>query len=230
MYATLILLRHGQSVYNQENIFTGWTDVDLSEQGRKEAKRAAEELKKLQLYPDICFTSWLKRAIHTEQIVLAEIEWEHIDCIRSWKLNERHYGAWQQRNKDDVKREVGDEAFLSIRRGYDTPPPPLDDEDPRAARFDPKYKDIDPALLPQHESLKDTHERVKGYYTQVLLPELAKGKTVLVSAHGNSLRALVMEIEGLSSEAIVKVEIPTGVPMVYRYDRTLKHIEKGTEH
>ena len=230
MYATLILLRHGQSVYNQKNIFTGWTNVELSEEGRKEAKRAAEALKKQELYPDICYTSWLKRAIHTAQITLSEMEWEHIDCIKSWKLNERHYGAWQQRNKDEVKQEVGEKMFLSIRRGYDTPPPPLDEDDPRAVKFDPKYKDIDPVLLPRHESLKDTHDRVKSYYSQVLLPELAKGKTVLVSAHGDSLRALVMEIEGLSSEAIVKVEIPTGVPIVYSYDRTLKQIEKGTEH
>jgi len=226
MYATLILLRHGQSVYNQENIFTGWTDVELSEQGEKEAKRAAAELKKLQLYPDICYTSWLKRTIHTAQIVLSEMEWEQIDCIKSWKLNERHYGAWQQRNKDEVKQEVGEKMFLRIRRGYDTPPPPLDEDDPRAVKFDPKYKDIDPALLPKSESLKDTHTRVKEYYIDVLIPELAKGKTVLVSAHGNSLRALVMEIEKLSTDTVVKFEIPTGMPLVYRYNRSLKIIEK----
>lgn len=140
MYVTLILLRHRQSVYNQENIFTVWTDVELSEQGRKEAKKAGEALKKQELYSDICFTSWLKRAIHTGQIVLAEMEWEHIDCIKSWKLNERHYGARQQRNKDEVKQEVGDEAFLSIRRGYDTPLPPLDEDDPRAVKLTPNIK------------------------------------------------------------------------------------------
>ncbi|RRS30360.1 MAG: phosphoglyceromutase [Epsilonproteobacteria bacterium (ex Lamellibrachia satsuma)] len=226
MYATLILLRHGQSVYNQENLFTGWTDVELSEQGRQEAKKAAAELKTLKLYPDICYTSWLKRAIHTGQIVLAEMVWEHIDCIKSWKLNERHYGTWQKRNKDVVKQEVGDEAFLSVRRGYDTPPPPLEENDPRAVKFDLKYKDLDPALLPKSESLKDTHTRVKEYYRDVLIPELAKGKTVLVSAHGNSLRALVMEIERLSTDAVVKLEIPTGMPLIYRYDEGLKIIEK----
>jgi len=226
MAATLILLRHGQSVYNEENIFTGWTDVELSDQGRQEAKKAAGELKRLKLYPDVCYTSWLKRAIHTAQIALSEMAWEHIDCLKSWKLNERHYGAWQQRNKDVVKQEVGDEAFLSVRRGYDTPPPPLEENDPRAAKFDPKYKDLDPVLLPKSESLKDTHTRVKAYYRDVLIPELAKGKTVLVSAHGNSLRALVMEIEHLSTDAVVKLEIPTGVPLIYRYDKSLKVIEK----
>ena len=226
MSAKLILLRHGQSLYNKENLFTGWTDVELSEQGRKEASEAAELLMKQKLYPDICFTSWLKRAIHTAQIVLFRMEWEQIDCIKSWKLNERHYGAWQQRNKEEVKKKVGDEVFLSVRRGYDTPPPPLEENDPRAAKFDLKYKDLNPTLLPQHESLKDTHARVESYYAQEILPELEKGKTVLVSAHGNSLRALVMEIEHLSSTEIVELEIPTGIPLIYHYDRTLKIIEK----
>ncbi len=226
IYATLILLRHGQSVYNKEDLFTGWTDVELSEQGRQEAKKAAFELKKLKHYPDICYTSWLKRAIHTGQIVLAEMGWEHIDCLKSWKLNERHYGAWQQRNKKDVKQEVGDEAFLQIRRGYYTSPPSLDDNDPRAAKFDQKYKEIPPVLLPKSESLEDTRRRVASYYCEVLLPELEKGKTVLVSAHGNSLRALVMEIEKLDAKTIIKVEIPTGVPIIYKYDKTLNIIEK----
>ena len=226
MAATLILLRHGQSVYNQKNIFTGWTDVELSDQGRQEAKKAAAELKRLKLYPDVCHTSWLKRAIHTAQIALSEMAWEHIDCLKSWKLNERHYGAWQQRNKDAVKEEIGENAFLRVRRGYDTPPPPLDENDPRAAKFDPKYKDLDPTLLPKSESLKDTHRRVKAYYREVLIPELKKGKTVLVSAHGNSLRALVMEIEGLSTDAVVTLEIPTGKPIVYRYEKGMSTIEK----
>ncbi|BAF72243.1 2,3-bisphosphoglycerate-dependent phosphoglycerate mutase [Sulfurovum sp. NBC37-1] len=226
MASTLILLRHGQSVYNQKNIFTGWTDIELSDQGRQEAKKAATELKRLKLYPDVCYTSWLKRAIHTAQIALSQMAWEHIDCIKSWKLNERHYGAWQQCNKDVVKQEIGEEAFLSVRRGYSTPPPPLDENDPRAAKFDPKYRDLDPAQLPKSESLKDTHARVKEYYRDVLIPELSKGKTVLVSAHGNSLRALVMEIEGLSTDAVVKLEIPTGKPLVYRYDTGMTAIKK----
>ena len=222
MSARLILLRHGESLYNKENLFTGWTDVELSEHGKEEAKEAAALLKNRQLYPDICFTSWLKRAIHTAQIVLSEMEWEQIDTIKSWKLNERHYGAWQQRNKEEVEAEVGETHFLAVRRGYDTPPPQLDEEDPRSARFDLKYHDLDPSLLPRSESLKDTKKRALNYYYGEIIPKLAQGKTVLVSAHGNSLRALVMEIEKLGVDEIVKLEIPTGKPIVYDCDEMLK--------
>jgi len=229
MKAKLILLRHGQSEYNKAHLFTGWTDVELSDQGRAEAQKAGAFLAKQGLYPDICFTSWLKRAIHTAQIVLKEMGWEHIDCLKSWKLNERHYGAWQQRNKDEVRKEVGDTQFLQIRRGYDTPPPPLGENDPRAAKFDPKYTDLDTRLLPRHESLRDTHARVKPYYREVLLPELEKGKTVLVSAHGNSLRAMLMEIESIDAKEIMEVEVPTGIPLIYHYDKSLKSIEKVTD-
>jgi len=222
----LILLRHGQSLYNKQNIFTGWTDVELSEKGIAEAKRAGQILKASGLLPDLCFSSWLKRAIHTAQLALREMEWEQIDCCKSWKLNERHYGAWQQRNKDEVKAEVGDEAFVAVRRGYDTPPPPLPDGDPRLPQNDPKFRMIDPKDLPRSESLKDTRRRTLNYFYEAIAPELAKGKTVLVSAHGNSLRALTMAIENLSPEAIVKMEIPTGVPILYRFDTTLEMIEK----
>jgi len=222
MSTRLILLRHGESLYNKENLFTGWTDVELSEHGKEEAKEAAALLKNRQLYPDICFTSWLKRAIHTAQIVLSEMEWEQIDSVKSWKLNERHYGAWQQRNKEEVEAEVGETHFLAVRRGYDTPPPQLDEEDPRSARFDLKYHDLDPSLLPRSESLKDTKKRTLNYYYREIIPQLAQGKTVLVSAHGNSLRALVMEIEKLSADEIVKLEIPTGEPIVYDCDEMLK--------
>ena len=228
MSARLILLRHGESLYNRENLFTGWTDIELSRQGREGAKRVAFLLKREHLYPDICFTSWLKRAIHTAQITLSEMEWEQIDCIKSWKLNERHYGAWQQRNKDMVEEEVGEEHFLAVRRGYDTPPPRLDKEDPRSARFDVKYQSLDPSLLPQGESLKDTGKRALNYYYEQILPQLARGKTVLVSAHGNSLRALVMEIEKLSADEIVKLEIPTGEPIVYDFNETAGAV--GREH
>ena len=226
MTFTLILLRHGQSIYNKENLFTGWTDVELSDRGREEAKDAGAMLEKNELYPDICFSSWLKRSVHTAQIALTRLGWEHIDIIKSWKLNERHYGDWQQKNKDAVKDEVGDEAFLAVRRGYDTPPPPLSDDDPRAAKYDKKYKDLDPALFPRSESLKDTRQRTLNYFYEKIAPELSEGKTVLVSAHGNSLRALVMGIENLSPEEIVKLEIPTGVPIVYRFDETLNMLEK----
>jgi len=224
--ATLILLRHGQSLYNEKNLFTGWTDVELSEQGRWEAKEAALLLKEQNLYPDICFSSWLKRAIHTMQIVLAEMEWEQVDTIKSWKLNERHYGAWQQQKKEEIEKKVGKEHFLAVRRGYDTPPPPLEANDPRAVLFDPKYNTLDPNLLPRSESLRDTRKRTLNYYYEAIVSQLAAGKSVLVSAHGNSLRSLVMGIEGLTSEEIVTLEIPTGKPLIYRFDETLQLREK----
>jgi len=225
-YATLILLRHGQSVYNEKNLFTGWTDVELSKQGKREAVHAGETLRRMILFPDIVFTSWLKRAIHTQQIALAAMAWEHIDAVRSWRLNERHYGTWQQRDKDAVKAEVGESHFLAVRRGYDTPPPPLPENDPRAVQFDPKYASIDPSLLPRSESLKDTYTRVKPYFDSKILSCLKEGKTVLVIAHGNSLRALVKEIERLSNDAVARLEILTGKPLIYRYDKQLNLIEK----
>ena len=226
MRSTLILLRHGESEYNKAHLFTGWTDVELSDKGREEAKEAGALLLAHEFYPDVCFTSWLKRAIHTAQLALNEMAWEHIDCLKSWKLNERHYGAWQGRNKDEVKEEVGEAHFLAVRRGYDTPPPPLPKGDPRSAIFERKYFYVSPSQLPQSESLKDTQKRAWTYYQQVISPELSRGKTVLVSAHGNSLRALVMGLEKLTPEEIVHVEIPTGVPWVYTLEETGEVIEK----
>jgi 2,3-bisphosphoglycerate-dependent phosphoglycerate mutase len=224
----LILVRHGESVYNKQNIFTGWTDVELSQTGIKEAEKAGVLLKENSLYPEVAFTSWLKRAIHTTQIILKEMEWEHIDTYKSWKLNERHYGAWQGKDKDMIKKEVGDEVFLSIRRGYDTPPPPLEDEDKRLPEFDKKYKTIDKSILPRSESLKDTEKRVINYYYEKIVPFLAQNRTVLVSAHGNSLRSLVMRIEKMSQNEIVKFEIPTGEVIVYEFNETLDIIGKNT--
>jgi 2,3-bisphosphoglycerate-dependent phosphoglycerate mutase len=154
------------------------------------------------------------------------MEWEHIDCLRSWRLNERHYGAWQRRNKAEVEKEVGEATFVAIRRGYDMPPPPLPDGDPRLPERDPKYRHLDPALLPRSESLADTRRRTLNYFTRAIAPRLAKGRTVLVSAHGNSLRALTMAIEGLSPEQIVGVEIPTGQPICYEFDETLQYLSK----
>ncbi len=217
--ATLILLRHGQSVYNEKNLFTGWTDVDLSRRGEHEAQKAGKILLENELFPDICFTSWLKRSIHTAQLLLKTLYWEHIDCIKSWKLNERHYGQWQERNKNEIEREVGKNRFLAIRRGYDMPPPPLEDSDPRCVKNDPKYRRIDPLLLPKSESLKDTKKRTLSYYFDNILPKLADDKTVLVSAHGNSLRALIMSIESLNKKEILKVEVPTAKPIVYQFDK-----------
>ena len=222
----LILMRHGESIYNKKNLFTGWTDVELSEKGVQEAKEAGALLKKNGIYPDICFTSWLKRAIHTAQIALRELEWEQIDAIRSFKLNERHYGAWQGQDKTKVLEVYGEEQFLAVRRGYDVPPPPLDENDMRVVWRDKKYAGIAHELLPLHESLKDTKKRVLEYYDTVLSKELQAEKTVLVSAHGNSLRALVMYLEKMSKEDVVKLEIPTGEIIVYTFDESLQVSKK----
>ena len=225
-HTKLILMRHGQSIYNLQNRFTGWTDVDLSEQGVREAKEAGALLKKHQLYPDICFTSWLKRAIHTANLALEVLEWEHIDMIRSYKLNERHYGSWQGRDKDEVKKEEGAEQFLAVRRGYDVPPPPLREDDTRVVWREKKYANIDKTFLPLSESLKDTKKRVLEYYKKAIIPQLKKEKTVLISAHGNSLRALVMELEKISEQDIVSFEIPTGEIIVYTFDCNMNIVRK----
>ena len=224
----LILMRHGESVYNQKNLFTGWTDVELSDQGIREAEEAGEKLLHHQLYPDICFTSWLKRAIHTAQHALKVLKWEHIDAIRSFALNERHYGAWQGEDKDAVRETYGETLFLAVRRGYDNPPPPLSPDDRRNPAKEKKYSQISPALLPASESLKMTRERVIPYYKKEILPKLQEGKTVLVSAHGNSLRALVMYLEDISEAKISELEIPTGEILLYTLDRKNSIVEKKT--
>jgi len=224
--AKLILLRHGESLYNKENLFTGWTDVDLSEKGKEEAKHAGEILLKHALYPDICFTSWLHRSIHTTQLLLSVMHWEQIDAIRSWRLNERHYGAWQKQNKEKIKAEVGEKRFMAVRRGYDTPPPPLSNDDFEVLVKDLKYRTLERDFLPHSESLKDTAKRTLSYFYDVIVPQLDMGKTVLVSAHGNSLRALLMEIEHLTVNEIVNVTIPTGQPILYTFDKTLRMVKK----
>ncbi|WP_151900984.1 2,3-bisphosphoglycerate-dependent phosphoglycerate mutase [Sulfurimonas hydrogeniphila] len=225
--ARLVLVRHGQSIYNQKNVFTGWTDVDLSQQGRDEAKKAGGVLKKHNIYPDICFTSWLKRAIHTAQILLQELEWEHINMLKSYKLNERHYGDWQGRDKDAVKKEYGEEKFLAVRRGYDVPPPPLHVNDKRCVWNDKKYANVNRALLPLSESLQDTKKRVLQYYKEQIFSQLQEKKTVLISAHGNSLRALVMELEKMTPQEIVQFEIPTGEIIMYDFDSDMKILQKN---
>ena len=224
--AKLILVRHGQSLYNLQNRFTGWTDVELSEYGISEAKNVGKILQKHHIYPDICYTSWLKRAIHTAQITLRELEWEHIDVVRSYKLNERHYGDWQGRDKDEVKEQEGESAFLAVRRGYDTPPPPLQKSDPRLPSKEKKYAAVPLEDLPLAESLADTKQRVVNYFEESMLTELQKGVTMLVSAHGNSLRALVMYLEKIPKEEIVNLEIPTGEILVYTFDTTMQIVRK----
>ncbi len=218
----VVLIRHGQSVWNAKNLFTGWIDVELSDKGKKEAKRAGELLKEANIYPGICYTSYLKRAIHTAQIALNELGWEHIDVIRSWKLNERHYGDWQGKNKDEVKAKYGEELFLAVRRGYDTPPPPIEPSEPdyeERLPLDPKFAGIE---MPKSESLKDTRERVVEYWYEELVPSLLLYDTILIAAHGNSLRALIMYLENIDPKDISKIEVPTGTPIVYDLTTELK--------
>ena len=223
----LILIRHGQSVWNAKNLFTGWIDVELSQKGEAEAKRAGELLKEAGLYPAICYTSYLKRAIHTAQIALRELNWEHIDVLRSWKLNERHYGDWQGKNKDEVKAKYGEELFLAVRRGYDTPPPPIEESEPDfEERYpkDPKYDHL--PYRPKSESLKDTRERVMEYFYEEIVPSLLVYETVMIAAHGNSLRALIMFLEDIAPEDVRTIEVPTGTPIVYDLTKELKIKDK----
>jgi 2,3-bisphosphoglycerate-dependent phosphoglycerate mutase len=217
----LILIRHGKSIWNVKNIFTGWTDVDLAPEGVEEAKKAGELLMKNKITVDICFSSYLKRAIRTNWIILDTANMMHIDCHYDWQLNERHYGAWQGRNKDEVKKEVGDDIFWKIRRGYDTPPPSLELNDKRNPKFDSKYNKADTAILPLAESLKDTRKRAVHYFYESIAPQLVDDKTVLVSAHGNSIRALIAQIKDFDPVSISKIEVPTGVPYIYEFDDNL---------
>lgn len=214
----LILVRHGKSYWNIEKIFTGWTDIDIAPEGVEEAKIAGILIRDYKISIDICFSSYLKRAIRTALIILETADMMQIDIIKSWKLNERNYGAWQGRKKADVKQEVGEALFTKIRRGYSTPPPKLSIDDERHPRFEEKYKDVDPAILPKSESLEDTKKRAVQYYFEAIVPELVKNKTVLVSAHGNSIRALMAEIETISAIEISKVEVQTGVLNIYEFD------------
>lgn len=220
----LILVRHGKRIWNIDNIFTGWTDIDLAPQGIEEAKKAGELILTSDIAIDICFTSYLKRAIKTALIILETAEMMQIDCIKSWKLNERNYGAWQGRNKEDVRKEVGEEIFWAIRRGYETPPPALSIADERHPKFDPKYAKIPITDLPEGESLANTKQRAVQYFFEAIVPELVNNKTVLVSAHGNSIRALMGQIENISATDISTLEVQTGVPHIYEFDATM-HLE-----
>ncbi|MGH8289462.1 MAG: 2,3-diphosphoglycerate-dependent phosphoglycerate mutase [Steroidobacteraceae bacterium] len=218
----LILVRHGQSIWNLENLFTGWTDVDLSEEGRAEAARAARQLFEEKLVVDLAFTSVLKRAIRTLWIMLDEMDRMWIPVERSWRLNERHYGALQGLNKAQTVERHGEAQVKIWRRSYDIPPPPLAPEDERHPRVDPRYAEVPPAELPAAESLKDTLARVLPYWHSRIAPELRRGRNVLVAAHGNSLRAMVKMLDGVSESDIVGLNIPTGVPLLYELDPQLK--------
>jgi 2,3-bisphosphoglycerate-dependent phosphoglycerate mutase len=221
MSGKLILVRHGQSTWNVENLFTGWTDVDLSDLGRTEAARAGRELLREKLAVDIAFTSLLKRAIRTLWIMLEEMDRMWIPVERSWRLNERHYGALQGLNKAQTVAQHGEAQVKVWRRSYDIPPPPLPADDPRQPRFDPRYADIDPALLPATESLKDTLARVLPFWRERIAPELRAGRNVMVVAHGNSLRAMVKMLDDVPEAEITELNIPTGVPLLYELDPSL---------
>jgi len=221
----LVLLRHGQSVWNLENRFTGWTDVGLTEQGRAEAHQAGKLLREGGYQFDVAFTSVLKRAIHTLWIVLQELELEWIPVFNAWQLNERHYGALQGLNKAEMAVKYGEAQVKVWRRSYDVPPPALDWEDPRHPRFDRRYASLTPEQLPATESLKMTLERVLPYWHSTLAPAIQAGKRVLIAAHGNSLRALVKYLDGISDEEITELNIPTGIPLVYELDENLRPLQ-----
>jgi 2,3-bisphosphoglycerate-dependent phosphoglycerate mutase len=214
----LVLIRHGESVWNKENLFTGWTDVDLSEKGRTEAKDAGNSLLEEGFVFDKCYTSYLKRAIHTANIVMEGMDLEWIDVEKSWKLNERHYGALQGLNKSETAQKYGEEQVTLWRRSYDVRPPALNPADDRCPSKDPRYSSLTPAELPLTESLEDTVARVVPYYESKILKDMQAGLRLVVVAHGNSLRALVKHLEGVSDDEIVKLNIPTGVPLVYDFD------------
>ncbi|MFX1390289.1 MAG: 2,3-diphosphoglycerate-dependent phosphoglycerate mutase [Promethearchaeota archaeon] len=220
----LVLLRHGESTWNKENRFTGWTDVDLSEKGIQEAKEAARLMKEEGYTFDIAYTSVLKRGIRTLWIVLDNMDLMWIPVYRSWRLNERHYGALQGFFKDEMARELGEDQVLIWRRSYDTPPPALKTTDPRYPGNELKYANLKPDELPLTECLKDTVERVLPYWHEEISPIIKSGKNVLISAHGNSLRALVKYLDNMPEEEIVSLNIPTGVPLIYELDDDLKPI------
>jgi len=221
----LVLLRHGESAWNKENRFTGWTDVDLSEKGVEEARRAGEVLKKEGFVFDLAYTSVLKRAIRTLWLVLDEMGLLWIPVQKSWRLNERHYGALQGLNKSETALKYGEKQVLVWRRSYDIPPMPLEKTDSRYPGFDPRYRGLKPEELPVTECLKDTVARFLPFWHDEIAPAVKSGKNVIIAAHGNSLRALVMYLDGISEEKIVSLNIPTGLPLVYELDDDLKPLK-----
>ncbi len=226
MTSTLILLRHGHSVWNEKNIFTGWVDVGLTEQGKAEAARAGELIKASGLAPRVLYTSLLKRAIHTANIALEVAELDWLPVKRSWRLNERHYGALQGLNKAETLEAHGEELFMTWRRSFDTPPPPLADDAEYSQVHDPRYAGID-GEVPRTESLKLVIDRMLPFWHSDITRDLAAGTTVLVTAHGNSLRALVKHLDGISDEAIAELNIPTGIPLVYELGDDFMPIASG---
>ena len=220
----LVLLRHGESLWNKENLFTGWTDVDLSELGGEEAREAGRLLKKEGYAFDLAFTSVLKRAIRTLWSVLDVMDLMWIPVYRDWRLNERHYGALQGLNKEETAAKYGEAQVKIWRRSYDIRPPELASEDPRHPRFEPRYSSLDPDLLPASECLKDTVLRFLPLWHERIVPEIRSGRRILVTAHGNSLRALIKHLDGISDSDIAELNIPTGIPLVYELDEAMAPI------
>ena len=229
MTYSLILLRHGESEWNAKNLFTGWVDVELSEKGRAEAKRGGELLKSKNLLPDILHTSVLRRAIDTSQIALEACERAGIPVRRSWRLNERHYGALQGKDKATTLAEYGEAQFKLWRRSFDVPPPPIADDNEYSQAKDARYADLG-AALPKSECLKDVVARMMPYWNESIIPDLKSGKRVLVTAHGNSLRALVKHLDGISDGDIAELNIPTGIPLRYELNENFMPIKKGGEY
>jgi 2,3-bisphosphoglycerate-dependent phosphoglycerate mutase len=223
--ATLVLLRHGESEWNALNLFTGWVDVNLTDKGRAEAVRSGELMKAEGVLPDVLYTSLLRRAINTANLALDVADRHWIPVVKDWRLNERHYGALQGLDKAETKAKYGEEQFMAWRRSYDTPPPPIEKGSKFSQDADPRYADIGGG--PLTECLADVVARFVPYYTEKIVPDLEAGKTVLVAAHGNSLRALVKYLDGMSDEEIVGLNIPTGIPLVYELDDALKPTVPG---
>ncbi len=229
MAATLVLLRHGESDWNAKNLFTGWVDVPLTEKGRAEAERGGVLMKEAGLLPDVVHTSLLRRAISTSCIALDAADRHWVPVKRSWRLNERHYGALQGKNKKEVKDAYGEEQFMLWRRSFDVPPPALDDDDEYSQAGLPQYADLG-SDMPRTECLKDVIDRFLPYWHHDVVPDLRAGKVVLLAAHGNSLRALVKLLDGISDEDIAGLNIPTGMPLLYRLDDHLEPTVRGGEY
>jgi len=227
---TLVLLRHGESDWNAKNLFTGWVDVPLTEKGRTEAARGGSLIAEADVLPDVLHTSVLRRAITTAYLALDACDRHWIPVKRSWRLNERHYGALQGKDKKATLEEYGEEQFMLWRRSYDTPPPPIDDDDEWSQAGAPAYADLADEIRPRTECLADVVQRMLPYWYDAIVPDLRSGRTVCVAAHGNSLRALVKHLDGMSEQAVVGLNIPTGIPLVYRLDEHLRPTEPGGQY
>jgi 2,3-bisphosphoglycerate-dependent phosphoglycerate mutase len=226
----LVLLRHGESEWNAKNLFCGWVDAGLSSSGEDEAVRGAALLRDRDLLPDVVHTSLLTRSINTAQIVLGELKRAWIPVRRTWRLNERHYGALQGKNKKETLAQFGEEQFMLWRRSYDVPPPPLPEDSEFSQFDDPRYAELPPEARPRTECLKDVGARMLPYWYDAIVPDLRSGRVVLVAAHGNSLRALVKHLDNIADDAIAAVNIPTGIPLLYELDENLRPVKAGGEY